>query len=329
MLAVTILGNNSALPAFDRHPTAQIITMEDQIFLVDCGEGTQMQMAKYKIRRSKINHIFISHLHGDHYFGLIGLLTSMGLLGRTQELHIHAPAALQEIIGLQLKVADIHLPYPLQFHTLCQSEPNQPGQPQPNQPGQPPPNQADQPQPDQPAVLVREARFEVSSFPVTHRIECWGFIFREVRPFRKVNPEKARQHDIPSSFFDRLKWGESYQKKDGTIVENQWVTEPASKARSYAYAADTMFDERIAAYVRGVDLLYHETTYLKDLEIQAGRRFHSTTSQAATIALQAGVHRLLIGHFSSKYEKLHAFEEEAREIFPNTDLALEGVTYKV
>ncbi|HEV3324791.1 MAG TPA: ribonuclease Z [Puia sp.] len=305
MLAVTILGNNSALPAFDRHPTAQVVTMEDQIFLVDCGEGTQMQMAKYKIRRSKINHIFISHLHGDHYFGLIGLLTSMGLLGRTQDLHIHAPAALEDIICLQLKVADIHLPYPLHFHRLGQNAP------------------------ESPCVLLRETKFEVSCFPVVHRIECWGFIFREVRPFRRINPEKARQHDVPSSFFDRLKWGESYLKKDGTVVENQWVTEPANKAKSYAYAADTMFDERIAGYVHGVDLLYHETTYLKDLEVQAGQRFHSTTTQAATIALQAGVQRLLIGHFSSKYEKLHAFEQEAREVFPNTELAVEGVTYKI
>src|SRR6185312_6537801 len=299
MLAVTILGNNSALPAFDRHPTAQVVTMEDHLFLLDCGEGTQMQMAKYKIRRSKINHIFISHLHGDHYFGLIGLLTSMGLLGRTQDLHIHAPAALEEIIGLQLKVADIHLPYPLHIHTLGQRVP------------------------DRPDALVRETKFEVSCFPVIHRIECWGFIFREIRPPRRVNPEKARQHDVPASFFDRLKWGESYQKKDGSVVDNLLVTDPAHRPRSYAYAADTMFDERVASYVRDVDLLYHETTYLKDLEMQAGRRFHSTTAQAATIALRAGVHRLLIGHFSSKYEKLQPFELEAREIFPNTDLALE------
>jgi ribonuclease Z len=327
MLAVTILGNNSALPAFDRHPTAQIVTMEDQIFLVDCGEGTQMQMAKYKIRRSKINHIFISHLHGDHYFGLIGLLTSMGLLGRTQDLHIHAPGALQEIIGLQLKVADIHLPYLVHFDTL----PQQPGVAKATGEGSSRSGSDEGPAgtPNQPTVLLREARYEVSCFPVIHRIECWGFIFREVRPFRRVNPEKARQHDVPASFFDRLKWGESYQKKDGAVVENQWVTEPASKPRSYAYAADTMFDTRIAAYVRGVDLLYHETTYLKDLEIQAGRRFHSTTAQAATIALQAGVQRLLIGHFSSKYDKLLAFEQEAREVFPNSDLALEGVTYKI
>ncbi len=274
--------------------------MEDQIFLVDCGEGTQMQMAKYKIRRSKINYIFISHLHGDHYFGLIGLLTSMGLLGRTNEMHIFAPAALQDIIGLQLKVADIQLPYPLHFHPL-----------------------------DTEGPILKEAKFEVSCFPVYHRIECWGFRFREVRPLRRINPEKARQQDVPSSFFDRLKWGESYLRKDGVLVENQAVTEPAAKARSYAYAADTLFDPRIAECVRGVDLLYHETTYLKDLGEQAGKRYHSTTIQAATIALEAGVGRLLIGHFSSKYEKLQAFEQEAREIFPNTDLALEGVTYRI
>jgi ribonuclease Z len=274
--------------------------MEDQIFLVDCGEGTQMQMAKYKIRRSKINYIFISHLHGDHYFGLIGLLTSMGLLGRTQELHIYAPPALQDIIGLQLRVADIQLPYPLHFYAL-----------------------------DTEGPILSEPKFEVSCFPVFHRIECWGFRFREVRPFRRINPEKARQYNVPSSFFDRLKWGESYLRKDGVLVENQAVTEPAAKAKSYAYAADTLFDHRIAERVRGADLLYHETTYLKDLGEQAGKRYHSTTVQAATIALEAGVERLLIGHFSSKYEKLQAFEQEAREIFPNTDLALEGVTYKV
>ncbi|HWK03733.1 MAG TPA: ribonuclease Z [Puia sp.] len=300
MLAVTILGNNSALPAFDRHPTAQVVTMEENIFLVDCGEGTQMQMARFKIRRSKINHIFISHLHGDHYFGLIGVLTSMGLLGRSQDLHIYAPPALKDIIDLQLKVADIQLPYALHFHPL-QAE----------------------------GVIIREPKFEVSCFHVYHRIECWGFRFREIRPFRKVNPAKAREYEVPSSFFDRLKWGESYLDKNGNVVENGWVTDPAVRAKSYAYAADTLFDERIIESVRGVDLLYHETTYLKDLEEQAGRRFHSTSTQAATVAAKAGVQRLIIGHFSSKYEKLQAFEQEAREIFPNTDLALEGVTYPV
>jgi ribonuclease Z len=274
--------------------------MEDQIFLVDCGEGTQMQMAKYKIRRSKINHIFISHLHGDHYFGLIGLLTSMGLLGRTQDLHVYGPRQLQHIIGLQLTVADIQLPYPLHFHVL-----------------------------EGEGIIIREPKFEVACFPVYHRIECWGFCFREIRPLRKVNPEKARQFEVPASFFERLKWGESYLRKDGVLVDNHDVTDAATPARSYAYAADTMFDERIARNVQGVNLLYHETTYLKELEEQARNRFHSTTVQAATIAKEAGVQRLLIGHFSSKYEKLAAFEQEAREIFPNTDLALEGVTYRL
>jgi len=274
--------------------------MEENIFLVDCGEGTQMQMAKYKIRRSKINHIFISHLHGDHYFGLIGVLTSMGLLGRSQDMHIYAPPALKDIIDLQLKVADIQLPYTLHFHPL-----------------------------ELEGVIIREPKFEVSCFHVYHRIECWGFRFREIRPFRKVLPAKARQYEVPSSFFDRLKWGESYMDKNGNVIENGWVTEPAARAKSYAYAADTLYDPRIIEKVKGVDLLYHETTYLKDLEEQAGKRFHSTTAQAATVAQQAGAQRLLIGHFSSKYEKLQAFEQEAREIFPNTDLALEGVTYRV
>lgn len=300
MLAVTILGNNSALPAFDRHPTAQVVTMEEHIFLIDCGEGTQTQMGKYKIRRSKINHIFISHLHGDHYFGLIGLLTSMGLLGRSQDLHLYAPPPLKDIIDLQLKVANIQLPYLLHFHAL-----------------------------EQEGVIIREARFEVSCFQVYHRIECWGFRFREIRPLRRVNPEKARQYEVPSSFFERLKWGEDYLTKDSVTVANEWVTEPAPRAKSYAYSADTLYDERIIEKVKGVDLLYHETTYLKDLEERAGKRFHSTTVQAATVAQQAGVQRLIIGHFSSKYEKLEPFEQEAREIFPKTELALEGVTYRV
>ncbi|MDP4248098.1 MAG: ribonuclease Z [Bacteroidota bacterium] len=300
MLAVTILGNNSALPAFDRHPTSQVVTMEEHIFLIDCGEGTQMQMAKYKIRRSKINHVFISHLHGDHYFGLIGLLTSMGLLGRTQDLHIYAPSVLQAIVDLQLKVANIELPYPLHFHPLLGE-----------------------------GVIVSEPKFEVSAFHVYHRIECWGFRFREIRPLRRVNPEKARQYDVPSSFFDRLKKGEDYQSQSGQVVPNVSVTDPAPHARSYAYSSDTLFDERIIEKVRGVDLLYHETTYLKELEERAGKRFHSTTVQAATVARRAGAKRLLIGHFSSKYEKLDLFEQEAREVFPNTDLALEGVTYRI
>lgn len=300
MLAVTILGNNSALPAFDRHPTAQVLTMDEFLFLIDCGEGTQMQMAKYKIRRSKIQHIFISHLHGDHYFGLIGLITSMGLLGREADLHLYAPAALKQLIDLQLKVADTALPYKLHFYPL-EDGPN----------------------------LVSNDRFIVSSFPVSHRIPCWGFRFEQVKAPRRLNPEKAREKEIPTSFYDRLKWGENYTTKEGILIQNELVTDPAPHGRIYAYSADTCYNESIIEKVAGADLLYHETTYLKDLADRAAHRFHCTTHQAASIALKAGVGRLLIGHFSSKYETLDQFELEAREVFANSSLAIEGVSYRV
>lgn len=300
MLAVTILGNNSALPAFDRHPTAQVITLDEYLFLVDCGEGTQMQLAKYKIRRSKIQHIFISHLHGDHYFGLIGLVTSMGLLGREQELNIYAPAELAEIINFQLKVADTVLPYQLKFYPLGED-----------------------------GIIVHNDKFKVSSFKVSHRIPCWGFRFEQVRAPRRVNPEKARQFEVPAVFFDRLKWGHDYTNKAGDIIENDWVTDPAPSPKSYVYSADTCYDESLIEKAKGATLLYHETTYLKDLEDRAAKRFHCTTHQAATIAARAGVERLIIGHFSSKYEKLDQFEEEAKEVFANTQLAIEGVTYRL
>ena len=300
MLAVTILGNNSALPAFDRHPTAQVVTMDEHHFLVDCGEGTQSQMAKYKIRRSKISHIFISHLHGDHYFGLIGLLTSMGLLGRLQEINLYAPPVLKEIIDMQLSVADTQLAFPLHFHPLTEE-----------------------------GIIVKENKFEVSCFSVSHRIECWGFRFNQIKPFRKINPEKAKEHEVPSSFFERLKWGEDYTTKEGAVIKNEWVTEAGAKSKSYAYSADTIYDERIIEKVKDASLLYHEATYLKDLEERATKRFHCTSTQAATIAKKANVEKLIIGHFSSKYEKLDDFEKEAKEVFENTELALEGVTYRV
>ena len=299
MLAVTILGNNSALPAFDRHPTAQVVTLDDNMFLVDCGEGTQMQMAKYRIRRSRINHIFISHLHGDHYFGLIGLITSMGLLGREHDMHLHAPAPLKELIDMQLKVADTVLPFTLHFHPLHEG------------------------------LIVDEDKFKVHCFKVSHRIPCWGFRFEQVKAPRRLQPEKAIAMGIPASFFDQLKWGENYTTKTGLLIKNETVTLAAPPALSYAYSADTKYDETIIESVKGVNLLYHETTYLKDLADRAIKRFHCTTEQAATIALKAGVGRLIIGHFSSKYEVLHEFENEAREVFANTELALEGVTYKV
>ena len=300
MLALTILGNNSAIPAFDRNPTAQILQTLEESYLIDCGEGTQMQMSKYKIRRSKINRIFISHLHGDHYFGLMGLLTSMGLLGRLNDLHLYAPAPLKEIIDLQLKVADTRLPYTIHFHPLQDD-----------------------------GLISEDNKMTVHCFKTQHRIDCWGFLFREKKNPRKLDAERAKIYEIPASFYEKLQQGQDYITKKGTIVPNDEVTIAAPKAKSYAYCADTIYDESLVEKVKEVDLLYHETTYLKDLHERAAARFHSTTEQAANIAKKAQVQKLLIGHFSSKYETLDEFLKEAVEVFENTELALEGMCYKI
>jgi ribonuclease Z len=300
LLALTILGNNSAIPAFDRNPTAQILQTPEESFLIDCGEGTQLQMSRYKIRRAKISRIFISHLHGDHYFGLIGLITSMGLLGRTLDLHLHAPSQLEEIINMQLRVADTKLPFQLIFHPLKTQ-----------------------------GIIVDDQKISVRCFNVKHRIECWGFIFQQKKNPRKIDAVKVKSYEIPEAFYPKLQQGEDYVTKKGTIIPNDEVTSAAPKAKSYAFCADTIFDASLAEKVKGVDLLYHETTYLKDLQERAAARFHSTTVQAAAIAGLAGVTKLLIGHFSSKYETLDAFLSEAKEVFKETELALEGVCYRI
>ncbi len=300
MLALTILGNNSAIPAFDRNPTAQVLQSADEACLIDCGEGTQMQMAKYKIRRAKINYIFISHLHGDHYFGLPGLLTSMSLLGRTHDLHLYGPAPLEQIIQLQLDAAGTELSYKIYFHALGEEK-----------------------------EIMNNSRISVTSFKVQHRIDCWGFLFKEKKNPRKIDAEKIKSFDIPANFYERLQKGEDYTTKKGTIIPNEEVTIAAPAAKSYGYCADTIYDESLAEKIKGVDLLYHETTYLKGDEHKAAARFHSTTLQAAAVAQKAAVKKLLIGHFSAKYETLDDFLTETTSVFPNTELALEGICYKL
>ena len=300
MLALTILGNNSAVPAFGRNPTSQVLQTQDEKFLIDCGEGTQSQLSLYKIRRSKINHIFISHLHGDHYFGLIGLLSSMGLMGRTAAMYLYAPAPLQQIIELQLKAADSTLPYPLHFKIL-----------------------------EEEGIIFDGNKITVECFKTYHRIACWGFIFREKKNPRSIDPLKVTSYEIPAAYYESLQKGADYITKKGTIIPNEELTVAAITAKSYAYCADTVYDERIAEKVKSVDLLYHETTYLKDLQERAEARFHSTTVQAATVAIKAEAKKLLIGHFSSKYEDLDIFLKETSEVFPNTELALQGVCYRL
>jgi ribonuclease Z len=300
MLAVTILGNNSAVPAFDRHPTSQVVTLDGENFLVDCGEGTQIQMINYKIRRSKISHIFISHLHGDHYFGLVGLINSFSLLSHQQELHVFGPSLLQEIIEMQIRVADTRLCYPLHFHTISGA-----------------------------ATLVNNERIEIKCFPTQHRVECYGFSFHEKKKPRKLILESVKENNIPLYFYENLKNGEDFVTSAGEILKNEWLTIEAPKGKTYAFCADTRYNESMIEHIKDADMIYHETTYLDNFRERATERFHSTTKQAALIAQKAGAKKLLIGHFSSKYDTLEEFETEAREVFPNTELALEGVTYKV
>lgn len=300
MFAVTILGNNSALPMHDRHPTSQVLMADDQAFLIDCGEGTQSQMNRYKIRRSRINHIFISHLHGDHYFGLFGLLNSYSLISRKEDLHLYAPAPLEPILQQVFKTADTQLSYQLIFHPL-----------------------------EKAGLLFESSKLAIECFPVFHRINCWGFLFREKEKLRKVDVDQCREHGVPAFFYPRLKEGDDYTRQDGSIIPNAMVTKPAPHARSYAFCADTRFEPGLAEVIAGADLVYHESTYLSEHEEKALLRFHATAAQAATIAKLANAKRLIIGHFSSKYTDLEPFAEEARQVFPATELALEGTTYLV
>lgn len=257
-----------------------------------------MQMNLYKIRRGKINHIFISHLHGDHYFGLIGLLTSLGLNHRVQDLHIYSPEALKQIIDLQLNVTNASLPYQVYFHDLEKEE-----------------------------IIFEDRKISIECFKVKHRIECWGFLFREKKNLRKIDIKKVRSYNIPSSFYDSLHEGKDFVTPENEIIKNEILTTATIPPKSYAYCADTGYFESITEKIRGVDLLYHESTYLHILEEKAASRFHSTARQAALIAKKAGVKKLLLGHFSSMYEELDEFKIEAREVFENAEVAEEGTCY--
>lgn len=298
MFAVTILGNNSALPAHERHPTAQVVTIDDQLLLIDCGEGTQMQMSRYKIKRSRINHILISHLHGDHYYGLIGLLTSYALQNRQTPMHIYAPPGLQHIIQVQLDVVHAILPFEIIFHSITDE-----------------------------GKIIDEDKFIVECFHVQHRVPCFGFLVTEKKQSRKLDMDKIASYDIPYSFFERLTKGEDFYLPNGDCIKNEFLTKQNSTPKQYAFSADTKFYPPIADKIKHADLLYHEATYLDNLRDRAIDRFHSTSIQAAELAGLANVKKLIIGHFSSKYESLEEFLYEAIPVFPETALANEGVTF--
>jgi len=300
-MKVTILGNNSALPAFGRHPTAQAVTVYGEVLLIDCGEGTQTQMQRYGLRWRSVHHIFISHLHGDHYFGLPGLINSMSLLGRTAPLHLYAPPELEAIIAAILQVADTVLNYPFYFHALT----------------------------DDTTLIVDDVSFSVTSFAVEHRIKCYGFLVERKTRGRKLLPDKCNEYNIPASSYDSIKQGSDYMQPDGTVVKNEWVTTDGPAVKRYAYCADTLFTESFLPAIMGADTIYHECTYLDADAAKATARHHSTAAQAARIATMAGAKQLLLGHFSSKYKDLDPFKEEAGAIFPNVFVSMEGTSYEV
>ncbi len=300
-MRVTILGNNSALPAFGRHPSAQAVSVYGELLLIDCGEGTQIQMQRYGLRWRSMHHIFISHLHGDHYFGLPGLLNSMSLLGRTAPLHLYAPADLKPIIDSILTVADTILSYPLYFHPL----------------------------PEGVALLADDPSFSVTCFPVEHRIQCHGFLVERKTRGRKLLLEKCNEYGIPAAYYEYLKRGEDYERKDGFLVKNEWVTENGPAVKRYAYCADTLFTDSFLPVILGADTIYHECTYLEKDAAKAVARHHSTAAQAAQIAKLANAKQLILGHFSSKYKELEPFQEEASAIFPNVFVSIEGTSYEI
>lgn len=270
--------------------------------MIDCGEGTQSQLLKYGIRQTGIDYICISHLHGDHYFGLIGLISTMSLMGRQQDLHIIGPPELKTILDLQILHGGMSLKFQLQFYPT---------------------------HPNEFKKIIETPHFELSSFPLKHRIHCTGFLLKEGPKERHLDIDKMKQYNVPVNQYKVIKSGADFITSDGKTIQNHELTNDPDPSHSYAYCSDTIFDPEIVDYIKNADLLYHESTYLKNMEDRAIQYFHSTAEQAARIALMANVGKLIIGHFSSRYENLQPLLDEAREVFPNSKLAIEGEKFSI
>lgn len=299
---LTILGSSSATPLINRHPSAQVLNYRERFFLIDCGEGTQMQMLRYKIKMSKIQHILISHLHGDHYLGLMGLLFTMHLNGRTDEIHVYGQPELMDIIELQLKLSNTILRFQLVFHPV---------------------------QNYSSLIIYDDDELQISTIVLNHRVPCTGYLFKEKTKPRKLNMDEITKHEIPVSKYNRIKAGDDFIDNDGILIKNEILTSSATPLRSYAYCSDTLYDEDIIPFIKNVDLLYHEATFTDDMIERAKTTYHSTTKQAALIAKQAQVKKLLIGHFSARYKDLTPLLYEAQTVFNNTELATEGLTFTI
>ncbi len=297
---ITVLGTSSASPTKTRHPSAQFVRMEGDYFLLDCGEGTQLQLVRYGLRTHRINFILITHLHGDHFFGLPGLITSMALFGRKDKLTIAGPAPLKGILDQIINIGDAHLPFDI-VYIVCD--------------------------PEKPQIILKGNHYEIESVPLKHRIPCTGFILRETGPELKLNIDVCEKLSVPIAWYERLKAGEDYRTEDKKLIPNHDLTLAGTKNRSYAYITDTIYDENVASYVSGVTLLYHESTFLHQMLARALETFHTTALQAGKIAAISGVESLLIGHFSARYHDANELLLEAQSVFENTLLAEEGKTY--
>ena len=298
-----ILGCHSATPRSAAFPSSQVLEIGNELLLIDAGEGMQIQLRKYKHKFNKIKHIFISHLHGDHFYGLVGFLSTLRLIGREKEIHIYATVGLKEIITLQFKITQTDINYPLYFHELAAIESIQ---------------------------ILSTEKFTVSTIPLTHRIYTNGYLVREQPALRKLNIEAVRQFpEIETWAFHNLKRGKDFIREDGSLIPNHLLTLPPPPPKSYAYCSDTQYKPDIVPLIKDVDLLYHEATFLESEKDLAIKTRHSTARQAAQIAREAGVKQLVLGHFSSRYPDESLFAKEAQDIFLPVSIAQEGKSFEI
>ncbi len=301
-MQVTILGTSSGGPFQGRNFTAQLLSHEGENYLIDCGEGTQHQLFRFKLRYSNVSQIFISHLHGDHVFGLMGLLTSFGLKRRTEPLDIYGMPGLRTLVETTVEVCGTHIHFPLTIHEVDSEEH---------------------------ALVFESPKLEVWSIPLVHRGPCSGWLFREKQRARRIRTEKISEYAIPYTLIPGIKAGDDLLLEDGRRIPNAELTDDPPRPQTYAFCSDTMPSERVAKIVKGVDLLYHEATFTEEHLVEADFSRHSTARQAAEIALRAGVDRLLMGHFSGRYKEVAQHLAEAIAVFPDSVIAEEGVVYRV
>ena len=300
-MKLTILGCYAATPRTITNPTSQVLEIRNNMFLIDCAEGSQVQLRKNKIKFSKINHIFISHLHGDHVYGLIGLVSTFMLLKRVNDLHIYGPKGIKEIITLQLRLSNSWTTYGLFFHELeaATSE-----------------------------IIYEDEKVVVTTIPLKHRIYTNGFLFQEKEGDRKLNLDAVQNYEIETCYYQKIKNGKDITLEDGRVIANEMLTFDPIAPKSYAFCSDTIFDETIVPQITNVDVLYHESTFLQSEDALATQTMHSTAKQAATIAHKANAKHLILGHYSTRYESIERFKVEAETIFSEVLLANDGVTFE-